>query len=131
MADLSVKDLMVGDWVKSQYGNQYCKIKRNWNDMVDTTYISSVHLDDIEPIPLTPEILLKIGLEFDGRSFTFSSEYIDENDSSYILNFELTPKGDGYEWTINGDKYSICFIKYLHQLQHIFKLIGCDKEIIL
>ena len=84
-----------------------------------------VRIGLLEPIPLTPEILEKIGFkhcvtEEDGDSFDNR-----EGDLYYCLN----RTADGYmscidvthSFTISG------LIKYVHELQHILRLCGIYK----
>ena len=82
-------------------------------------------LDDCEPMPLTAEILNKNGFYRIGPDL-----YLDEKGYHIVLN----PKdpADCYKedyWLTIG--IMTINIKYVHQLQNIFHVIGLDKEIIL
>lgn len=127
---VSVKatDLMVGDWVRITPYDIIDQV-----DCLLTEYAVTSHGDscgqygykDIEPIPLTSEILEKNG-------FRYSD-----------LPFECFYEGDGLQ--IHGGNYAdghsnwyiICGINvamnvtYVHELQHALKLCKIEKEVIL
>lgn len=129
---LEVSDLMAGDWVKLSKGNWFENRKV---ELIDIEMIAeSVYL--AEPIPLTKEILEKIG---------FVNDYYEEGcvaDYGYIKHdgYTLTYKNEEVDaiitWcngcvsitTEHGDDVQIT-IKYLHELQHAFKLCRIKKEI--
>ena len=115
MSKLHAKDLMIGDWVLNTHNNpeKVQQIIANFNDelaiMLDGNCIYGS--DEIAPIPLTAEILEK--------------------------NF---PDTEILVWYGNEDKWHIecpafedlqveIEIKYVHQLQHILRLCGFEKEI--
>ena len=127
---MKARELMIGDWVEL-YGTptrweleDYAK----WHKEMERT---DVHT--FEPIPLTPEILEKNGLE--------SSEYYGSNtyklgNSDKYITFDKTGYVDlciEYEVPDYGeeDLLKITTIQYVHELQHALKLCGIDKQIIL
>ena len=87
--------------------------------------------DNIEPIPLTPEILEKNADfyrdEMYYKYYDFSKE-IDTYGNS--ISVEICESRGTVYWTINGNEYGITELKYVHQLQHALKLCGIDKEIV-
>ena len=93
---MKANELMIGDLVKC--GKRYMKVTQLAEDM---------DCDDIEPIPLTPEILEKNGIEL-----------------------SVGP-GGLYQGTISGVNCHIEFniIKYVHELQNALRLCGIEKEI--
>lgn len=84
------------------------------------------HIDNLEPIPLTPEILEK-------------NEFYYENNVGYVLeyyNYEIIYDMWENELRILKDREQILKIKTfdkmcIHEVQHALKLCGIDKEIII
>lgn len=78
--------------------------------------------EDIEPIPLTPEILEKNGLANDPYGCHFKED-------EYMM-LEISVEEEGIYWTINYNEYAILKLKYVHQLQHALRLCEINKEIV-
>lgn len=127
---MDCKDLMIYDFVKHDG-----TIK-----IVDAVYLYSVSVhdpsepwgvakselvsvDDIEPIPLTEEILVKNGWDFTKSG---NSVYCKEDTNGDV---ELSKDEYGFYWSINSDEYVILRIDYVHTLQHLLRLCGIDKEL--
>lgn len=125
--ELTSKDLMIGDWIQDSFGNigQVYRLDPGRVHLrllqerpQDEEYI--VH--DIEPISLTPKILEKNG--FYRREIPTRDEighyYHRTTDPCSI--FVRMSFGDGRDF---GNE-----IQYVHELQHLLKLCGIDKEIV-
>lgn len=121
---MEVKDLMIGDWV--YVSGKPVKITK------DDLATMLIFLDDdskINPIPLTEEILVKNGFEKC------------HNDDAQVLGcyfFRLFNKQcgrldiDAYGLEEEfGAEFTYCDINinYVHQLQHLLRLCGIEKEI--
>ena len=81
--------------------------------------------ENIEPIPLTEELLLKNGFLQDSNQIF----YLKEN-----IKFGIKKDIDYGYWFINrADNYKeyICICDFVHELQHILKLQQIEKEIVL
>ena len=119
--ELKVTDLMVGDWL--MFNGKPCQVKGLHNDdtVTFTGYRSMFYLIDAEPIPITPEILEKNGLENDPLGC-----YFDEDKQCEL---EISSTDKGVYWTINYNEYGIVKLQYVHELQHALKLCGIEKEI--
>ena len=78
----------------------------------------TVSLNDIEPIELTEDILVKNGFE----KFAESQTNFDYTDNDIHLEYWI---GDGCF------RYYTAEIHYVHQLQRLLNLCNIDKEIIL
>ena len=78
------------------------------------------HESEIEPIPLTPEILKKNGFRYNDLPFVQSWEQ---------FGLSLYLGGDGYR--INCGQNVAMVIDSVHQLQHALKLCGIEKEIVI
>ena len=136
MEKLSVKSLQIGDWVKISHRNKIGKIYRideangkgnGHAAVIDGDYSES----DLEPIPLTPEILEKNG--FEKQQY---GNFIYENDDE-LLRIEFYPKNINYT---NGcydyidiEKGCITItempIEFVHELQHALRLCGSEETI--
>lgn len=126
---MKASELMIGDWIR--YGSRFGIVKAIKTD--ECLILVSCNgndeliwetLDNIESIPLTPEILEKNGWEYNNYNNETEYEeeyYVDEN---------------GFDVHINGKKFEVrCIdavniqLKYLHELQHVLKLCGIEKTI--
>lgn len=128
--ELSCKDLMVGDWVtgKKWRENPFKLTRINDNGKYyygitsDGTQVGPFLLEEIEPIPLTPEILEKNGFEF----------FID---TWYLQTEERKPIHirfmDGFIAISINCNIIPMRLKYVHQLQHALRNCEIEKEIVL
>lgn len=133
---MKANELMVGDWVLTDMLEQMqvCEIHEDevmldYNDMYDYA--------DIQPILLNPQILEKNGFIKYLDTDDIYTASVGEDMRMYIqlikdatlvtINIEKpTPDGldvDEIFHFLKSDKM------YVHELQHIFKLCGIDKEI--
>lgn len=141
---------MIGDWVRMKENQKIAfqmedisgtGMFKRWTS--DGEYMVPYAYDEIEPIPLTPEILEKNGFkktESDTLSqtwawteksekiynrwvqITFYNEPI--NGVSYLTKIETcSSKGDGV------NHFHSCDIESVHELQHALKLCGINLEI--
>ena len=136
MAEIKISDLSVGDWVRvDDFDNVLIKRvsaidgTRNQIGIIKNNRggIYWYCDDEIEPIPLTPEILEKNG-------FVKSSEYRWSNPSIGCACLRLGTKY--WDIRINGrnrayrpTRISIDNILHTHELQHALRLAGVGKEI--
>ena len=137
---MKANELMVDDWVQTKevhtpdyYQPSYKRRVAQINDFgVELFFLDrygnkcygSKKFDHIEPIPLTAEILENNGWEYeDCGSESYEDEYYTISDD-----FDIHIGYNGfYEIrTIDGRNIEI---KYVHELQHVLKLCGIDKEI--
>jgi hypothetical protein len=106
---MDYKDLMVGDWIEDGYKKaQVTSI--TCDGIVETTAAIS-NIEVVDPIPLTEEILVKNGFKgnpLDGYYYWQDADRI-ELDGNF-----------GYHGIV---------INYVHQLQHLLRLRGIEKEI--
>ena len=125
MEKLSVKSLQIGDWViphvydsalepSKIVGIHYNSYKgKDYVDWVDCEVWDELSLSDIEPIPLTPEILEKNGFYENQDRWWWKDFYITLA-STKALTLVCNR-------TIQFD--------YVHQLQHALRICGIEKEI--
>lgn len=133
---MKINELSVGDWVRYDRGTDAVQIMgiyvRNNQECVvmsDSYYPDGVigFVEHIKPIPLTPEILEKNGLE-----------YVDDgNDAVIFLCCDMfwarLCVGDTF-WQVgihNEDRLDavVCNVKHIHELQHALQLAKVGKEI--
>lgn len=141
---MRIEDLMVGDWVICTYPSINKPVKvmeiRTVGDkkvIIDNNGINLVFRRTfIDPIPLTPEILEKNGfgkfdfpdiekqhkwyLRLDTLSYIslWTRELNDNSSNGWMCNIEKQPAASG-----------CVMIVYTHELQHLLKLVGINKEI--
>lgn len=131
---MEAKDLMIGDKLKTVFSQKIVEVKEIKQNCIYTEG-NGYGYNEIEPIPLTPEILEKNGF----TKFT-------PPPGIHAICYSLDNKKEKYNLTIaNYNKYkrlllnvdsedSECFnIKcdYVHELQHALRLCGIKKEIVL
>lgn len=133
MNKIRIEDLSVGDWVQDKKGSiaQIIGIE-NWSDgyalnvRINGTDVGCVSANEIEPIPLTPEILEKNGFKKNGE---YNEWNIGTWRTPYLLGVSLERPAITIKW--NGSSVFIDQAKYVHQLQHALRLAKSQREIIL
>lgn len=125
MQNMKVEELMVGDFVIDDG-------VRTRIDEMDFVLNS----DKLSPVPLSEEIFLKSGFIKTGSADEVCYRYSKGTDD-YYSSVEISRQRG--EWFVNARKFSINNIPYdrefkgrilfLHELQHILKLIGIEKEV--
>lgn len=123
---INTKELTIGCYVKVN-GKPY-KVDEIFNNAVglekwDTLFISS----DLEPIPITKELLLKNGfVELDEGKDKY------HNCIAYVLGdyIHLYNQGDEWKLIIDVEKSWIEWanIKYVHQLQAFCNVLGIELK---
>lgn len=87
---------------------------------------------DIRPIPLTEEILVKNGFQkLNDKTFLLKNQIEIEVGPKFS---EVYARYEVYDRDYNS--YNDCYIEiaiihYVHELQHLLRLIGVEKEIVL
>lgn len=118
---IQANELMIGSWVRHkpvwsyrQEGQEYKEFDFQWTE---TDWYAEgdcrISFDDIEPIPITEEWLLKLGFEKDG--YNVDKTFYFEKDVIRINNYEGYFLDNPNE--IVGKRL---FIKYVHQLQNLY-----------
>lgn len=122
---MNTSELMIGDWVKFNNSDLAHKVIAIAGKSIKVDKVHWYYANKFRPIPLTPEILKKNGLNLiRGETNCF------DEDRCYRV--ELTLGTDGTtRWTINLNEYNILPLSYVHQLQHVLRLCGIEKEIVL
>ena len=121
MGKLTCQDLMVGDWVEDGYKkSQVTSI--TCDGIVETTAAIS-NIEVVEPIKLTSDILVKNGFEKTKGGEYERTRYVMFSDKSWVALY--TREAGGYSAFLN----KIVVIHYVHQLQHLLRLCGFEKEL--
>lgn len=116
---MEAKELMIGDWVYDNYHKAYGTVNTLtrallWVGEEDNDW--QLKYDEVEPIPLTEEIL--------NRHFPDPDEItwfpLDEQPGVFNIYWEHPTFGEG-EARLN--------LRYVHELQHLLRMIKCDKEV--
>lgn len=129
---MKIRDLSIGDWVcytgKCIDGigsnRKITYIERDTCGFLigldyGAFHYSSAKIEDIIPIPITPEILEKNGVAL--------AEDCDENGGLFTCPaFSVVKYGNSYTFEVPQARVRV---EYVHQLQHAMKLAGIDKEI--
>lgn len=138
---------IAGDWVKFE-GNlarieeayeSYYLVRTSFEDYdpsIDEDFPYVYKGDkEIEPIPLTCEILEKNGWnkeEKDGSVLSLSEVFMggDESDEDNYTCFQLyyQNKKDGWDIDMRGEPLKFG-VHYVHELQHLFFGLGINSEI--
>ena len=122
---MKADELMIGNWVKPDQcmiPTVYCKVLGIYPD--GTVNLDKAErlftLDELHPIPLTPEILEKNGFEeWDGWYI-----YSPEN-----TGIEIAWVGTTLRMSGEFGNFEFHAIEYVHQLQNELKLCGISKKI--
>ena len=93
-------------------------------------YDGGIWLAYLDPIPLTPEILEKNGFGYVESDSELSHYYPGEPFYCADIDFHIGTDRRGHFW-LNYDNNSIYGLRFVHELQHAFRLCGIEKEIIL
>jgi hypothetical protein len=128
---MKANELMIRDWVANPINGKPMKVMSLTRDV--ELGLSGFY-DEVDPVPLTAEILEKIGF------VRFYVNYVNywkmQVDNVYI---ELRPTEGNMAIWLDYDKdndgiyanYILPYPDNLHQLQHALRLCGIEKEIIL
>lgn len=136
---MKVEDLTIGSWVKVNdiehtHPLQVAEIFKHcgayyatlyWDGMPDNVNPETLtaDVDKVLPIPLTPEILEKNGFKKD----KYGQMILDEELGSSEIYIVLQEGDECYWWTVNNEL--IAKTRYVHELQHIFRLCKIEKTI--
>lgn len=126
---MKANELMIGDWVQGFVPESNSTIYGIFNEQriaiiaePSKAYIE-LSIDDIRPIPLTPEILEKNGWEHKWW-WVHPSTFICFQEG-ITGDFRVMPdtECDKRDW--------FATIKYVHELQHLYKLCEIEEEVVL
>jgi len=141
---MKASEICIGDWFKAIDYNSPFRITAIYDDVVQTqadyqseidgNWYSEAEIKDLVPINLTESILVKNGFEKQGDLYQYHInagdgytriDIIDLQDGVWSYDIDVYDKF-AYAHKIHHD--DDCFLK-LHQLQHLLRLCGVEKEI--
>lgn len=133
--ELSVKDLMINDWVNAVidgevYPSVITKMERDTEDFkveflaVPRDWEEGDFFDEIQPIPLTDAILKANGFNREG-----GVSYWHEGGRDASIIYWSKEKTELIIGCSHDDYFVKMPVRYVHELQHAFRLAGIDKEI--
>lgn len=143
---IPIKDLRIGDLVKTTTRNpilekgSICKvvlIDALINSIIvqksDVDFCIGLVKEEIEGIPLTPEILEKNGWNKRHDPTSSCDIYSKGKDAFYVsLEQSIYKKQEGFELVVADSTYRFGNkIQYVHQLQHILWALGENAELII
>lgn len=134
---MTQKDLQIGDWVYNhrKWECPILSIRRDYDSEQYYVMVIARHygeeefrVEDLSPIPLTPEILEKNGFVRD-----------EKDEEMYYWNWKISDNCVSYDketgivriFHVFGHLVFALPLSYVHELQHALRLCGIEKEIIL
>lgn len=143
---MKATNLMIGDYIQDLAGD-LCQVIVLDRHVAQVETLTGVHqgdttryLHEAEGVPLTPEILEKIGLEEYGRR-GLEYQYWEPLGDKRAIFLEKMPQddywygfvGSGLPDNLDCNEPDTVFkhFSYVHELQHALRLCGIEKEIIL
>ena len=139
---MKTNELRIGNWIKYTYALsndiEFCKVTGVKNDGRVYFFRSdgckiSLDVNEIEPIELTEEVLLKIGFEDRKGYFNYSRVFGDENNYCDSIHIYYCPMLKHFRFTHDKVKLDdlqimdLYNIKYLHQLQNVYYLLTNEE----
>lgn len=136
---MEINELMIGDWMQiTHHHNPKPIVKVEQVDLIvfRNALMQIYPRISYDPIPLTPEILEKNGFKYEEHhGFRISSDLL----------YVCIPKYDGEDYKEGlvpytyitggnsdyGDDGVYMYLNFVHELQHVLKLCGIEKEIVL
>ena len=134
---IAVRDLQIGDWIEDGY--KVAQVTSITCDGIVETTAAISNIEVIEPIPLTEDILVKNGFEYayNEASKMQNKQLLVANISGHYIEVRLDKKNVAiwYDYDENESGfYSDVLLdlpRTVHQLQHLLRLCGIEKSIIL
>lgn len=132
---MKASDLQLGDWVQGYLQDTYAKIYGIFNEVrlaittKDTKYVE-LSVEDLQPIPITPEILKQNGfgyIEHD-KLGNLSHYYLGERWYCKNMDLHIGTDNKGNYW-LNYPWYNIHGLCYVHELQHALRMCHIIMEI--
>lgn len=122
MEEIKAVDIMIGNYIRDIWSdNGFFKVTEIRKDKVYYGNCFKAKYEDLRPIPLTEDILLKCGFEKNYKSYLYKIP---------INGFRMLIYSHESSFRHHLNMYCSIDIKYLHQLQNLFKsLTGTDLKV--
>ena len=130
---MKANELMIGDWVQGFLPDTNSKVVGILNDIqiaiIGGGAYMELDVDDLQPIPLTPEILEKNGFVLSKESSRKPYQLRDNSIYVSVIKGRLNARYyEKFGKPINAMQIDC---NYVHELQHALRLCGIEKEIVL
>lgn len=121
---MKAEELMIGDWVFNTHNQQPEQVVEIREKMVMLAYNDLYDYDEIEPVPLTENILESV---FPQKHFTFDYNVVDKEKQMFFGDNQLLiiVRNIAGDWEF----YPIANIHYVHELQHVLNNCKIEKKI--
>lgn len=121
---MKATELMIGNWVYNTHNRQPEQVCETMEHMVMLAYNDLYDYDEIEPIPLTSDILEKNGF------FLYNEEdkaYRLELAEGTFINADFKVE-EPFVCIINTCYQATPYCVYVHHLQHAMRLCGIEMD---
>lgn len=123
---MKAEELMIGDWVYNTHNDQPEQVYEIGSGLVMLDYNDLYEYDEIEPIPLTEDFFKANGYKYDGDAAM---------QGKHVTIFYGDKK---HGWEVNVDRDDLepygksvtVHIKYVHEFQHVLRMCGIKKKIV-
>lgn len=117
-------ELMIFDWVYNTHNRKPEQVAEIGSGLVMLDYNDLYEYNEIEPIPLTGEILKANGFRREG-----GASYWHEGDRDSCILHWSKDKTELIVGCPSDDYFVKMPVRYVHELQHAFRLAGIDYKI--
>lgn len=125
---IKAEDLRIGDLVR--YGKDVISIQAvhtNYEEgFIKDKYNVGYNCDELDPIPLTPEILEKNGFEMRKGTVVYAKNRLALKPLDEGKGYQVYQVGLG---NLRLFYVEVRFVKYVHELQHILWVLGKDANL--
>jgi|LakMenE18May11ns_1017448.scaffolds.fasta_scaffold9172863_2 hypothetical protein len=119
---MKANELRIGNWVKGSFLGELCKVTQlgheKYHEYVGAEGIGFYGQNGFEPIPLTPEILVKAGFKRDKQGHY--RKYLDKGRFFVLRGSEYDYKSNSHIDCLKVMYYDNVNVIYLHQLQNLY-----------
>lgn len=140
-------ELILGDWIlmpEKSYHYRKAKVIGIYKNIIDCITPDNIEhtfsYNDIEPIPITQEILEENGFKYDAFTNLSADFYYEDDSCSICINLNSTCDKHKSIFVNNKNLKITVLIEesrqtlqkkplFLHELQHILRLLKIEKEI--
>lgn len=123
---MKAEELMIGDWVAFR-GRPLRYTAQDIATMAECEEKGIA--TDTTPIPITPEILQKSGFGFIERDEKLTHFYLGKG--HICSNMDIHIGTNNYRFWVNNYMSNIFGLYFVHELQHAFRILGIEKEVVL
>lgn len=125
------QDIMIGDWVYNTFNQQPEQVSEIKERMVMLAYNDLYDYDEIEPIPLTAELLEQNGFV---QGTVYKDAFVYETEDEHMILVYLKDRNYTHYYTYI-DAHCGCLdisempVNSVHELQHALRMCEIDMEI--